>query len=167
MGGVFLEKKELRGDVNYLAKLLGVSVRRVNQMVTNEGKITKEPEGDFILQKAISQYYMAKYKLSQDNVDYNHEKALHERAKRKLTEMEVRKRSNELHEAADVEAVLTDMLVNLRTKLLGIPAKMATQLAERSKEEVESLLTKEIEFILLEVKDYKPTMFEMSGKSEE
>jgi len=166
MGGVFLEKKELRGDVNYLAKLLGVSVRRVNQMVTNEGKITKEPEGDFILQKAISQYYMAKYKLSQDNVDYNHEKALHERAKRKLTEMEVRKRSNELHEAADVEAVLTDMLVNLR-KLLGIPAKMATQLAERSKEEVESLLTKEIEFILLEVKDYKPTMFEMSGKSEE
>ena len=167
MGGVFLEKKELRGDVNYLAKLLGVSVRRVNQMVTNEGKITKEPEGDFILQKAISQYYMAKYKLSQDNVDYNHEKALHERAKRKLTEMEVRKRSNELHEAADVEAVLTDMLVNLRTKLLGIPAKMATQLAERSKEEVESLLTKEIEFVLLEVKDYKPTMFEMSGKSEE
>lgn len=162
-----MEKKELRGDVNYLAKLLGVSVRRVNQMVTNEGKITKEPEGDFILQKAISQYYMAKYKLSQDNVDYNHEKALHERAKRKLTEMEVRKRSNELHEAADVEAVLTDMLVNLRTKLLGIPAKMATQLAERSKEEVESLLTKEIEFILLEVKDYKPTMFEMSGKSEE
>ena len=167
MGGVFLEKKELRGDVNYLAKLLGVSVRRVNQMVTNEGKITKEPEGDFILQKAISQYYMAKYKLSQDNVDYNHEKALHERAKRKLTEMEVRKRSNELHEAADVEAVLTDMLVNLRTKLLGIPAKMATQLAERSKEEVESLFTKEIEFVLLEVKDYKPTMFEVSGKSEE
>lgn len=167
MEGVFLEKKELRGDVNYLAKLLGVSVRRVNQMVTNEGKITKEPEGDFILQKAISQYYMAKYKLSQDNVDYNHEKALHERAKRKLTEMEVRKRSNELHEAADVEAVLTDMLVNLRTKLLGIPAKMATQLAERSKEEVESLLTKEIEFVLLEVKDYKPTMFEMSGKNEE
>lgn len=164
MGGVFLEKK-LRGDVNYLAKLLGVSVRRVNQMVKNEGKITKEPEGDFILQKAISQYYMAKYKS--DDVDYNHEKALHERAKRKLTEMEVRKRSNELHEAADVEAVLTDMLVNLRTKLLGIPAKMATQLAERSKEEVESLLTKEIEFILLEVKDYKPTMFEMSSEGEE
>ncbi|WP_302177291.1 hypothetical protein [Megamonas funiformis] len=162
-----MEKKELRGDVNYLAKLLGVSVRRVNQMVTNEGKITKEPEGDFILQKAISQYYMAKYKLSQDNVDYNHEKALHERAKRKLTEMEVRKRSNELHEAADVEAVLTDMLVNLRTKLLAIPAKMATQLAERSKEEIEELLTKEIEFLLLEVKDYKPNMFEMSGEGEE
>ena len=52
MGGVFLEK-ELRGDVNYLSKLLGVSVRRVNQMVKPEGKITKEPEGDFILQKAI------------------------------------------------------------------------------------------------------------------
>ena len=75
--------------------------------------------------------------------------------------------NNELHEAADIEAVLTDMLVNLRTKLLGIPAKLATQLAERNKEEVESLLTKEIEFILLEVKDYKPTMFEMSGDGEE
>lgn len=157
--------EELRGDVKMLSRLLGISVRRINQMIKNEGKITKEPEGDFILQKAISQYYIAKYK--QDDVDYSHEKALHERAKRKLTEMEVRKRANELHEAADVEIVLTDMLVNLRTKLLGIPAKLATQLAERNKEEVESLLTKEIEFILLEVKDYKPTMFEMSGDGEE
>lgn len=163
MGGVFLE--ELRGDVKMLSRLLGISVRRINQMIKNEGKITKEPEGDFILQKAISEYYIAKYK--QDDVDYSHEKALHERAKRKLTEMEVRKRANELHEAADVEIVLTDMLVNLRTKLLGIPAKMATQLAERPKEEIEELLTKEIEFLLLEVKDYKSTMFEMSGEGEE
>lgn len=163
MGGVFLE--ELRGDVKMLSRLLGISVRRINQMIKNEGKITKEPEGDFILQKAISEYYIAKYK--QDDVDYSHEKALHERAKRKLTEMEVRKRANELHEAADVEIVLTDMLVNLRTKLLGIPAKMAIQLAERPKEEIEELLTKEIEFLLLEVKDYKPTMFEMSGEGEE
>lgn len=158
-------EKELRGDVNYLAKLLGVTVRRVNQMVTKESKITKEPEGDFILQKAISEYYIAKYK--QDDVDYGHEKALHERAKRKLTEMEVRKKANELHEATDVELVLTDMLVNLRTQLLSIPAKMATQLADRSKEEIEELLTREIEFILLEVKDYKPTMFEESGEGEE
>lgn len=157
--------EELRGDVKMLSRLLGISVRRINQMIKNEGKITKEPEGDFILQKAISEYYIAKYK--QDDVDYSHEKALHERAKRKLTEMEVRKRANELHEAADVEIVLTDMLVNLRTKLLGIPAKMAIQLAERPKEEIEELLTKEIEFLLLEVKDYKPTMFEMSGEGEE
>lgn len=157
--------EELRGDVKMLSRLLGISVRRINQMIKNEGKITKEPEGDFILQKAISEYYIAKYK--QDDVDYSHEKALHERAKRKLTEMEVRKRANELHEAADVEIVLTDMLVNLRTKLLGIPAKMATQLAERPKEEIEELLTKEIEFLLLEVKDYKSTMFEMSGEGEE
>lgn len=157
--------EELRGDVKMLSRLLGISVRRINQMIKNEGKITKEPEGDFILQKAISEYYIAKYK--KDDVDYSHEKALHERAKRKLTEMEVRKRANELHEAADVEIVLTDMLVNLRTKLLGIPAKMAIQLAERPKEEIEELLTKEIEFLLLEVKDYKPTMFEMSGEGEE
>lgn len=157
--------EELRGDVKMLSRLLGISVRRINQMIKNEGKITKEPEGDFILKKAISEYYIAKYK--QDDVDYSHEKALHERAKRKLTEMEVRKRANELHEAADVEIVLTDMLVNLRTKLLGIPAKMAIQLAERPKEEIEELLTKEIEFLLLEVKDYKPTMFEMSGEGEE
>ena len=36
-----------------------------------------------------------------------------------------------------------------------------------NKEEIEELLTKEIEFLLLEVKDYKPTMFEVSGEGEE
>lgn len=154
------KKQEVRGNITFLAKLLEITPRRVNQLI-NENVIAKEAEGDFILPKAISSYYT--YKLADKEVDYNNEKAKHERAKRQLAEMEVRKRKNELHEAADVEAVLSEMLVNLRTQLLGIPSKMAMQIAGKTADEIEEILTKEIEFILLDIKDYTPTMFEQEA----
>ena len=147
----------LKGSTRELSQLLNITQRRINQLV-EEKILTREANGEFVLPKAISDYYVFKYKNT-EQVDFNKEKALHERAKRRLAEFEVRKRANELHEATDVEAVLTEMLINLRNNLLSIPPKMATQLAGKSKYEIEEILRKEIEFHLLELKDYSPTMF--------
>lgn len=147
-----------RGSAAELSKLLMITQRRVNQLV-GEGVITREPEGDFILPEAVGEFYSYKYKGNQE-IDYMEEKAKHEKAKRELTEMELQKRRHELHEAEDVELVLTEMLVNARTKLLGIPNKMATALEGLSSGEIEEKLRKEVEECLLELKDYKPTMFD-------
>lgn len=68
-----------------------------------------------------------------------------------------------MHDAADVELLMTDMLTNLRTQLLGIPAKMATQLANREKEYIDQVLTDEINSRLTELSDYNPEMFTAVG----
>ena len=71
---------------------------------------------------AVSAYYEYKY-ADKDETTYLTEKARHEKAKRELAELELQKRRNEVHDAADVELVMTDMLTNLRNQLLGLPLK--------------------------------------------
>lgn len=151
------KKQLLRGGTAELARLLGITQRRVQQL-TEMKVITRQPEGDFLLPEAIAEFYGFKYKTD-ESVDYMAEKALHEKAKRELAEMEVRKRQWELFEAADIKEVMTNMLVNFRTQFLGLPDKMSPQLANRSAGEINALLNQEITAELVEVKDYAPDLF--------
>ena len=144
-----------RGSARELAELLGISERRVNQLV-NEEVLHREIEGDFALTMAIASFYENKYS-SKD--DYWSEKALHEAAKRKLAELELAKRQNLSHDAADVERVMTDMLSKLRSQLLGIPAKMAARLENQSRSVIMTELSKEIKSRLTELSDYNPEIF--------
>lgn len=150
-------KPQKRGSTADLAELLMITTRRVNQLVDEE-VLAREPEGDFILPTAVAAYYEYKY-ADKDETTYLTEKARHEKAKRELAELELQKRRNEVHDAADVELVMTDMLTNLRNQLLGLPAKMAPQLANRDKDYIDQALTDEIQSRLTELSDYSPDMF--------
>ena len=145
-----------RGSARELAELLGISERRVNQLV-NEEVLHREIEGDFVLTMAIASFYENKY--SSKDEDYWSEKALHEAAKRKLAELELARRQNLSHDAADVERVMTDMLSKLRSQLLGIPAKMAARLENQSRSVIMTELSKEIKSRLTELSDYNPEIF--------
>ena len=158
-------KKILRGSSADLANLLQITQRRTNQLA-DEKVLTRQPEGDFILPAAIAEFYSHKFK-QQKNIDFITEKALHEKVKRENAELDLKERKHELHNAADVELVLSDMLVNLRTRLLGIPATMALKLVGLTKGEIADALDKEIESALMELKDYTPTMFDDAGKGEQ
>ncbi len=158
-------KQELKGTGVELARLLCITDRRVRQLVA-DGIITKQPEGDYLLPEAIAEYYAFKYKPD-EAVDYMEEKALHEKAKRALAELELAKRRNEVHDAEDVQIVMVNMLTNLRSQLLGLPTKMAQQLAERDAGYIDKALTKEIEERLSELSDYSPTMFNMEAAADE
>ena len=103
--------------------MLRITSRRVNQLAGMH-VLTRDEENRYDLPSNIDAYFKYKY-TSQEDVDYGREKAMHEAAKRRLAELELAKRNNEVHEAKDVEFVMTDMLTNLRSQLLGIPAKMA------------------------------------------
>lgn len=151
------KKITVRGGTAELAKLIGITQRRINQLAEDK-IITRQPEGDFILPEAIAEFYSFKFQ-NEEAVDYLAEKAKHEAAKRQLAEIELSKRRNEIHEAADVELVMMDMLTNLRSQLLGIPAKMAPVLANQDKGFVDKALTDEIQARLTELSDYSPTMF--------
>lgn len=151
-------KPAKRGSSADLADILMITTRRVNQLVDEE-VLTREPEGDFILPAAVAAYYEYKY-ADKDETDYLAEKARHEKAKRELAELELQRRRNEVHDAADVEMVMTDMLTKLRTQLLGLPAKLAPQLANRDKDYINQELTDEIHARLTELSEYNPEMFD-------
>lgn len=146
-----------RGSSMELAKLLGITDRRVRQL-TDNSILTRQPEGDFILPEAIEDYYAYKYQ-TEESVDLMAEKALHEKAKRELAELELARRRNEVHSSEDVEMVMSDMLTRLRSQMLGVPAKMAAVLANRDKAYIEHSLMEEIHSRLTELSEYSPTMF--------
>ena len=155
----------LTGGTSQLAPLIKITQRRVNQLV-EQGVLTKRAEGDFDLPDAIEAYYTFKY-ADKDELDYIEEKAKHELAKRQLTEMEVKRRRHELHDAADVEMALTSMLTNFRNQLLALPSKMAGLLVGRSREEIDERLAAEINSRLAELSDYSPTMFDGEATDDE
>ncbi len=81
---------------------------------------------------------------------------MHERAKRELAELKLRERRGELYEAEVVESVMIEHLTNFRTKLLGLPPKIAAKLPADIRGEVYDDLTREIENCLDELaKNYK------------
>ncbi len=146
-----------RGSGAELASLLGLTDRRVRQLA-DQGVLTRQAEGDYVLPDAIEEYYTYKYKADEE-VDYMAEKAKHEKAKREMAELELQKRRNEVHEAENVRIVMSDMLSNLRCQLLCIPAKMAPRLANHSADYIADKLIGEIDDRLTELCDYSPNLF--------
>lgn len=158
------KKKILRGSSSDLSGLLQITQRRTNQLA-DEKIITRQAEGDFILPEAIAEFYAYKYKETK-SLDLVTEKALHEKVKREYAELDLQERRHELHDAADVKLVMSDMLVTLRTRLLGIPMIMAPRLEGRQRGEIADALNREIESALMELKEYSPTLFDNAGKGE-
>lgn len=150
-------RKVIMGSAQDLAELLRITSRRVNQLAGMH-ILTRDEENRYDLPSNIDAYFKYKY-TSQEDVDYGREKAMHEAAKRRLAELELAKRNSEVHEAKDVEFVMTDMLTNLRSQMLGIPAKMAPVLAGQTEAYIMQSLTDEIQSRLTELSDYRPDMF--------
>lgn len=154
-----------------LGKILEVSQPRINQLIDEEIVIRDESSqsGAVLLIDSLRNYYLSKNAVKDNeggSVNFWKEKGLHERAKRQMAELKLRERKGELYEAATVEAVMMEQLVNFRNKLLGIPAKFATRLEGKSRAEINDALTEEIENCLDELsKNYKNAKF--SGDEDE
>lgn len=137
-----------------LAKAIGVSQARVNQLI-DEGVVIRDEfatNGQVMLYESLQNYFLSK-NVSGDSVNFWKEKGLHERAKRELAELKVDKAKGEVYDAATVEGVLTELLTNFRSKLLGLPAKYSTQIEGKSRAEIYDLLTAAIEEELTELSE--------------
>lgn len=88
-------------------------------------------------------------------VDYATERALLMRAKRQEQEYETRLKEGSVHDAADVEMLVGTMLLNFRARLMGIPSKLAPQLAgESTSRGAYDILKEAIDDALNELADY-------------
>lgn len=150
-----------------LGKMLGVSDRRIRQLA-DEGVIVRVSQGRYNLEKSVKGYIL-NLKISQstkealqfdDELDLTQEKAKHEHIKSQMSELRLMQMQGRSHRAEDVQTVMTDMLANFKTKCLNLPAKLTPQLVRRDdKGYIMSVLTDEINQILIELSEYNPKDF--------
>jgi len=176
--GVFFKKREVkRGekamklyDVKAVARFLDVSERRVRQL-RDEKVIAEVRPGLYDLIDTNHRYinYLRKRNPeSEEVIDYNTERAKLVRAKRKNEEYELQLKENRLHSSEDIEAVMKDMLVNFKARLMAIPAKLAPVLCKKTdRAEIFKLLKEHIDEALMELSDFNATFGERVNDDEE
>lgn len=150
-----------------LEKVIGVSDRRIRQLA-EEGIIVRAAKGRYRLMDSIMNYILSlKVEMEASEtaaldgeIDLEAEKAIHERVKRQISELKLQTMKGDLHKSEDVERVMTDMLVAVRTKLLSMPAKLAPRLACRTDADyIRKAVNQEVLEALNELKDYNPKDF--------
>ena len=149
-----------------LGNIFGVTDRRIRQMA-EEGIIVRAAKGRYNLVDSLKNYILS-LKLAVDSNDsdnpdgelnFEEEKALHERVKRHISEMKLQTMKGELHKADDVRHVMTDMLSSFKIRLMNSPAKVAPVLEDRDAGYIKERLTSEVTEALNELKDYNPADF--------
>ena len=149
-----------------LGNIFGVTDRRIRQMA-EEGIIVRAAKGRYNLVDSLKNYILS-LKLAVDSNDsdnpdgelnFEEEKARHERVQRHLSEMKLQTLKGELHKADDVRHVMTDMLSSFKTRMMNIPAKVAPVLEDRDAGYIKERLTSEVTEALNELKDYNPADF--------
>jgi hypothetical protein len=146
-------------DVKAVARFLDLTERRVRQL-KDQGVIQeyKGTPGLYDLTDTNRNYinYLRKRNPeSEENIDYNTERAKLIKAKRLNEEYDLRVKEGDLHSSADVEAVMTDMLINFKSRLMAIPSKLSPVLSKKTdKAEIHRILKDSVDEALNELADF-------------
>lgn len=138
-----------------LARYLGVSKPYMTQLAEEGNILVKDENSSKIFAFDSLKNYLMMKKSGNEGVNYFKEKGLHERAKREITEIKLSETKNEMYPAEEVESAWFELLTILRNNLLAIPAKYSLILENKSRAEINSILTEEIENLLSEVSNYR------------
>lgn len=145
-----------------LARAIGITHGRVSQLI-QEGIVLRDDKdmrgGVYLVQSVRNYGAMKGGGGTDDELDYLSEKAKHEKVKREIAELRLAKMENRVYSARTVELVLTEMLSNLRTQLLGMPSKLAPQLEGKPRGHIYEIMTRELEERLSELSEYTPELF--------
>lgn len=156
--------REMTVTQRQLAEALGVTPARINHLIKDDIVVrdTANTSGAVYLYESVKRYWSGKKEQAPDiaaELNLTLEKAKHEKTKREMAELRLAKMEKQVYDAKTVELVVTEMLSNLRTQLLGLPSKLAPQLDGMSKEEIYDTMTREIEEKLSELSEYSPDLF--------
>lgn len=160
-------------NTDVLADILGYTRQRINQLA-KEGVLEKQAPGRFLLKLNIKKYldFIRAGQVNDEEEEtakqYWEEKALHEKAKRQIAELKLARLQNRLHDAADVELVMTNMLTTFRNRILAIPQKVAPKIiGMKNLAEISEVINAELLEALNELSDYDPSLFAGSEDFEE
>lgn len=143
-----------------VADALGITARQVRNL-TNQGVIeTIAGTKKYNLAAVVQSYIEFKIKAEVKRgtaIDKETEQAEHERVKKEISKIKLRKLRKEVHEAADVEMFLMGMLLNFRSRVLMLPQKIAPELL--GEEDINAIINKlneELTDVLDELSEYDP-----------
>lgn len=143
----------------HLAHLLGISVRRVQQLIS-DGVITRGTKKGLNTQKAIEEYYTKKL-CPEATKNLRDVQAEHEKLKMEVTHLKLRKMKRELLEAEEVQSCLNRMVLVFRNKVLSLPSKIAGEVVGRKNiNEIAEIIDVDLREALVELSEYNPELFE-------
>jgi phage terminase Nu1 subunit (DNA packaging protein) len=141
-----------------LAKVLGVTARRVQQMA-QDGTITPVHRGKFHLCDSVQQYikFLSKEK---DNSPQEKERQDAEvsikKAKAIVAVLEAKELQGKMHRSEDVAAMTEDLIYTIRGMLLALPGRLAVDVANTSTPaEAAETIRKEVYKIMEELSHYE------------
>jgi hypothetical protein len=157
-----------------LAWMLGYTDRRIRQL-TQANKLTRATDGEgkviegvFPFPLCIHQFVKNQKAESSDSDD---EKELNElkkhilRNKAEQGDIDLDERKNEVHNSNAVRQIFGNCVVTIRSRLQALPHLVAPNLqSKESIPEIVEIVTKGVNQVLLELKDYDPKEFAQHAK---
>ncbi|MCL2249126.1 MAG: hypothetical protein FWC13_07620 [Oscillospiraceae bacterium] len=138
-----------------MAQVLDITERRVMQL-TQDGIIEEHCAGGYRLLPTL-QRYIRYLRAGQDNVEFA-------KIKRESAALDLALKKGEMHKTADVEFVVTNMLVAFKSKLETLPHKTLPAIigvpdGDDRVESVTAILKSAFDEALAELSPYDPAMF--------
>lgn len=150
-----------------LAQCLGISSRQIRNLKNDGLFLTVKNGRGYNLEKCVKEYINFKINAEmgrRTSISKEEVQAEHEEVKKQISLLKLRRLRRELHEAADVEAFLSDMLIHFRNRMLSLPPKLAMQLSgESDMNRMIQIINKELSNALEELSEYNPD--EIDGMS--
>lgn len=113
---------------NVVADWLSVTPRRVRQL-RDKGVLEEKAQDLYELKSSVVRY-IDYLRHGSGSADLNDERALLTRAKREAADMENNLRRGTLHSSEEMEKGIKTMCLNIRAKLLMLPAKLSPRLSQ-------------------------------------
>jgi len=136
-----------------MARALSITQPRIHQLI-EEGTIMRDAAGGVKVIESLRNYYNSGNGEKDENeLDLDKEKAAHERIKRELSEIKLSETRGEIHRTEDISLLLGNSIVIFRNQLLRMPSKMARQLEGKGVDEMNQLLTQEVNAILKDLSE--------------
>ena len=151
-----------------LGKLLGITDRHVRRLA-GENVLKKNGQGKYYFLENIRAYIDYVSAMNDAPMDLK-EKKLEVEIKKgqkdiELRDLKIREITNELHPAKVIEQVMTNMLANVKGRLMSMPNKIAPMvLGIENIGEIQEMIDTELRAILLEVSEYDSEMFRTNEK---
>ncbi len=149
-----------------VADWLGLTPKRVKQL-RDKGVLTEKSPGLYDLRTSVLQY--VHYIREGNRADLNEERAMLTRAKREAADMENDLRRGTLLSSENIEKGIKTICLNIRAKLLALPAKLSPRLSQMGGDQagIYDELKQTIDESLEELSDYNIAMAISGGEDDE
>ncbi|TKH43452.1 hypothetical protein C1I60_14260 [Paenibacillus terrae] len=140
-----------------LAAIVGKSDRWIRQL-TAEKVLQQCSRGKYNLGESVQSYLEHVSGGKEEDkrprlIDYKTE---HEKTKAEKAALELELLKGNLHATGDVEKLLADLIITTKSRLLGIPHRVATECENETADIIESVVRREVESALAGLARYSP-----------